>query len=103
MSTENTGDMRDFLAESDKLLKQSEKSLKRMDKVRNNIGLKPGASKEFMEHIPGNADKRKEAADELRKFLKDAKFESLPESKEDKARSGKRSKLAKAMNRNLRI
>ena len=103
MATEKN-DMHEFLAESDKLIKASELSLKKMEKVRGNIGLQAGASKEFLEHIPTSSEKHEQAQQELKKFVDGMEIDEQDSNTEtDKKKKRKRSKLAKAMNRKLRI
>ncbi len=101
MATENSNQLHDALAESEKLLKDGEKSLARIGKLRKEIGLKEGASKEFLEHIPGSNEKRQKAEKELEEFLSGT--ETAAEKNGNKTKQKKRSKLAKAMNRKLRI
>ena len=102
MSTDGSK-IHDFLADSDKLIKAGERSLKKLDKVREEIGLKPGASKEFLEHIPSNSEKNQKAQQELKKFLDGTELNEEDAAPADKKKRKKRSKLAKAMNRQLRI
>ena len=108
MSTSSTNeqpdnDLHTVLAEGDKLLKNGEKSLKLMAKMRKFLGLKSGASAEFMERIP-EGEKLQEARKELEGFTRNLGTE-LPEQEKSNDKKGrkKRSKLAKAMSRNLRI
>ncbi|MCL6270177.1 hypothetical protein M3P05_09550 [Sansalvadorimonas sp. 2012CJ34-2] len=101
MATESNNPLHETLAESEKLLKEGEKELARIGKLRKEIGLKEGASKEFLEHIPGSNDKRQKAEKELSEFLKNS--EDITTEKGNKSKQKKRSKLTKAMNRKLRI
>ncbi|WP_281646023.1 hypothetical protein [Parendozoicomonas sp. Alg238-R29] len=102
MATEGK-DIRDVLADSDKLIKTGESSLKRMEKVRKELGLEAGASKEFLEHIPANAEERQKAQKELKEFMDGADIEPNEDPKGNKKKNKKRSRLAKAMNKKLRI
>lgn len=104
MATEGK-DIRDVLADSDKLIKSGERDLKKIEKIREEIGLNAGASKEFLEHIPENDVKNQKAQKKLRQFMdkmiEPGKEKSEKET-EEKAKK-KRSKLANAMNKRLRI
>ena len=102
MATESeSNSLHETLAEGEKLLKSSEKRLKQIGNLRKELGLKQGASKEFLEHIPSGDDKLKTAEKELEEFLNNSQPD--PEQGENKSKQKKRSKLAKAMNRKLRI
>ena len=106
MATEGK-DIRDVLADSDKLIKSGERDLKKIEKIREEIGLNAGASKEFLEHIPENDAKNQKAQKKLRQFM-DKMIEPGQEKPEaDSPEKGKkkkkRSKLANAMNKRLRI
>ncbi len=93
--------VRDFLAESDKLIKQTDKNLKKIDAMRKEIGLKAGASQELLSGIGPEQEQRQQAQKELQNFLKDNEMElaAAPEKKQKK----KRKKLNNAMRKNLRI
>ncbi|CAM3582521.1 hypothetical protein [Parendozoicomonas haliclonae] len=102
MSTESD-DLRAFLADSDKLIKASEKSLKSMEAMRKDIGLQAGASKELLEQVPESQDAYRAAQKELNQFLRDNQSESAEADTKDKKRKKKRSKMARTVHNKLRI
>ncbi len=92
--------VRDFLAESDKLIKLTDKNLKKIDAMRKEIGLKAGASQELLSGIGPEQEQHQLAHKELQRFLKENELElvAAPEKKQKK-----RKKLNNAMRKNLRI
>ncbi|MTI14101.1 hypothetical protein [Sansalvadorimonas verongulae] len=102
MTTENNK-LHETIADSDKLIKTGENSLKRMEKIRKELGLSAGASKEFLEHIPDSAEKTQKAQKELKQFMDSVDADEQAEDSKSKKKNKKRSRLAKAMNKKLRI
>ena len=95
--------VREFLADSDKLLRSGEKNLQRFEKLREAMGLNPGASAAFLAQFPANSSLQKQARALVAAMETEAAAGDLGESPADKKKLRKRSKLARAMQRRLRI
>ena len=102
MSSDDS-DLRDFLAESDKLIKASEQSLKKIEVMRKELGLAAGASKDLLERIPQNSDQHQEAEKELKKFMEGNQLDTEENTDKAKKKKKRRSRMTKAIHKKLRI
>ena len=93
--------VQEFLAESDKLIKASENNLKKLEAIRNQLGLNAGASKELLDAISDSNDKRQKAQQELESFMAENGLDTVMSDKPKKRKQ--RDKLNKAMRKNMRI
>ncbi|MCY4471619.1 MAG: hypothetical protein OXC07_02195 [Kistimonas sp.] len=97
--------VREFLAESEKLIRSGEKNLQRFEKLRKAMGLKPEASAAFLEKLPANTDLYKKARAMVDALQAEGSVEggTTENCAAGARKSQKRSKLARAMQRRLRI
>ena len=92
--------VQDFLAESDKLIKASERNLKKLEAMRKQLGLNAGASRELMDAIPESSEERQKAEQDLESFLAENGLGAdVPPKPKKKKR---RDKLNKVMRNNIR-
>ena len=86
--------------ESNQLVGSVEEQLKQLDDLRQELGLKRGASIAFMEHIPESSEKRNKAEKALQQLLDSIVLSGSEESSE---KQEKRAKMARTMKNKLQI